>query len=59
MFCFIGIKDNYNYLSLQKFKFNKADISQNNSFTKNASSPENEDFHVEKSLTLTCFEISK
>ena len=59
MFCFIGIKNNTNYISLQKFQFHKANLSEENSYTKIASSPQNEEFHIYSSYTLTCFEISK
>ena len=59
MFCFIGIKDNYNYISLQKFKFNNPDISQDNSYSKIAFSPQNQEFQIKSSSTITCFEIQK
>ena len=59
MFCFIGCKDNIDYISLQKFQFNSPNISEKNSYNKISSSPENEAFHVYSSFTLTCIEISK
>ena len=56
LFCYIGNKnDNNYYLSLEKFKFNNVDISKDNSFTKITSSPQNEKFLVQSSLTLNSF----
>jgi hypothetical protein len=46
MFCFIGYKNNIDYLSLQKFQFNSPNISEENNYNKIASSPENEEFHI-------------
>ena len=59
MFCFIGKQENTNYISLQKFKFHNANISQLNSYTKIGYSQQNEEFKVYSSYTITCFEISK
>ena len=59
MFCFIGMKENHYYLSLQKFQFNNEDITQDNSYLKIASSPENEQFIIHNSYHISCFEISK
>ena len=59
MFCFIGQKDNHYYLSLQKLKFNNANITKENSYKKIASSLISQEFSIYNSLTLTCFEISK
>ena len=55
MFCFVGNRDNdnYHYISLQKFKFNKADITKENSYNKIKSSPENVNFESHDSYTLT------
>ena len=59
MFCFIGSEGGINYISLQKLQFNNADITQDNSYTKIASSPQNEQFKVHSSATITCFEITR
>ena len=59
LFCFIGNKNETYYLSLQKFQFLNADISQPNSYRKINSSLQNEDFHIYCSFTISCLEISK
>ena len=59
MFCFIGNQDNVDYISFQKFQFNNPNISQENSYIRIASSPENEEFQTHSSYTLTCIEIYK
>ena len=59
MFCFIGKKEENFYLSLQKFQFNNADITQSNSYNKISSTPENDQFIIHNSFQISCFEISK
>ena len=56
LFCFIG---NNSYISFQKFKFINFDISQENSYEKLLSSKLNDEIKVQKSLLITCIEITK
>ena len=59
MFCFIGKKEEQFYLSLQKFQFNNADITESINYNKIAFTPENEQFIIHNSYHISCFEISK
>ena len=58
LFCFIYRYEDYNYISLQKFKFHKSDLSQENSFEKIVYTSPIELLKVIPSSMLSCIEIS-
>ena len=58
LFCFIVSHNDNNYLSLQKFKFYKQDISQEKSYEKIVFTKPTDTYKIRPSTMLSCIEIS-